>query len=46
MSEEAAKGTEIPFYLFKLKTDVPFWGRGGARHRVEVRGMPTWQKPE
>jgi hypothetical protein len=46
MSEEAAKGTEIPFYLFKLKTDVPFWKRGEARHRAEVRGMPTWQKPE
>lgn len=44
VSEEAARGTEIPFFLFRLKTSVPFWKRGEKRHEREAKEMPTWQK--
>ena len=45
ISESAAKEAEgIPYYLFKLKTDEPFWKRDAARHEEEIREMPEWQR--
>ena len=45
MSEEAGKGYDIPFMMWKMKDLTPFWLRESKKHEDEIKSMPDWQKP-
>lgn len=46
ITEEAGAEYELPFMMFRLQENVPFWLRRKKKHEKEIEEeTPKWQKP-